>query len=251
MIKSEHLLCMASVICLFSFCEPSFAISRYICADALTNNHQVQTALNAFRDRQESQLLVHAMKPRALTPVEIDAFVDFYYGIPVLITFSDGKSQEFKADKKSLLKFFTQLRGTLISSVDYPPESIAMIGNILREACVVVHGSQGQCDVYRHFQGLASPGVRPFTPTQEQIIKWLVISSAPHYLLTTFYQGMSAREVANHLDSFARSQMALAQKMLTAAFTEHESEILFKYYLRPKIVEGSVSFAITVNTVRH
>lgn len=250
MLKVGNLHWLIGLLVLFAS-QSSFAISRYICSDALTTDHGVQAAMNSFRDRQESQLLVHAMKPRALTPVEVDAFIDFFYGIPILITFRDGKSQEFKSDKRSIVNFFERLRTNLISSVDYPPESTAMIGKMLLEACLLVRSDDSGCGIYRNYQVTSSPEMRPFTTTQEQILKWLALSATPHNLLVTSYQGMSSREVADHLNSFARGQMALALKMLKAAFTEDESDILFAEFVRPKIVQGAVNFAITVNTMRH
>jgi hypothetical protein len=205
--------------------------------EALQPNGKQPEALASWRSSWEPAFALVGKLDRKLSDVEYEAVMDVSRDLPLIATFENGTKGAFQNEKESLKKLWWQLSRTRIVAVTYLPDSLTKLGSILKCACVALNRSG--CEVYENYQGLSSAGLRPFTPAQEQVIKWSTFHTLPPKEMTRLYKIWTVQQVMAENLAATTARKDSAAKIIKSAFTQEEASIcligLFTPILQPPL----------------
>jgi hypothetical protein len=177
-------------------------------------------AFQQFRGEWEPLWRQNLGFARPLTDLEYETFMDLSHGLPLVATFGNKKVAVYTSGK-DLVKFAQGLKHGDIVSIKYRPESLALLGRIYKRACEVL-GRPG-CEYYDKYEGVSSPASRPFTPLEEQALKWSTLHMVPYK-----NKGSNLKE--------ARQRSAMA--ILATTFSPDDGARLYGWFVSPFIADA-------------
>lgn len=183
------------------------------------------------------KVLAERFQPiRALTPVENEALMDFTHGLNIVAQFRNGvrvlAMVEHGPEKTATLRDL--LRQSSLEGVMYLPGSRGILGDIYAYACEVL--ARADCaPSYEMYSGLGSGVKRPFTPSEELILKWATLHMIPlgDVLLALRQQNKSERDVLSELTILEASRNGEAHRLLAAQFKPDEALQLSRHVVTP------------------
>lgn len=229
---------LLTVFALLTFdSAPASANYDVNCMERLTKAPAEVNAFEKIRGAWSANF-VFLKVTRPVSHIEHEAFMDFTHGLPLLGLFADGSRQVFRGEAASIAIFGQALNKTELIAVSYLPESLKNLGAIYKQACVLL--GRKNCDVYDDYPGLSSAVPRPFTPVEEQALKWCAfhLISLKGMASTMWSQRNSGRPEEQIIlvhQTAEKFRTEDARQLLAATFPKTDSEIVFEQMIQPYI----------------
>ena len=211
----------------------SYATYDVKCMQALLSEGKQHEALAWWRSTWDPAFAIVSKLDRKLSDIEYEAVMDVHRDLPLIAVFENGTKGVFQNEKESLKKLWRQLSRTRIVAVTYLPESLVKLGSVLKSACVALNRSG--CEVYDNYQGLSSANLRPFTPAQEQAIKWSTFHMLPPKEMVKLYRIWTDLQARTENLEATNERKNSAEKIIKSAFTQEQASILLDRIVHPYI----------------
>jgi hypothetical protein len=226
-----------STFCLFCvFCSaPAHATYDKKCIDLLS---RTETQDEAFMNwRRSWEIAIHDVLGvvRPISNIEYEVYMDITHGLPLIATFSNGQKIKMWSPKNAF-KQIRALEGRAhIVDVQYMPQSLKKLGEIYKRACLLV--GRHKCFVYDDYPGLSGADRRPFTPLEEQAIKWSTFHMAPANQIVSSYRKLRRpeSEIKTLHDQMENMRQHSAQAIIVSVFEEEEIRTLYTHLVSPFI----------------
>lgn len=192
-------------------------------------------AMVAYRKETEPRLVRVYHLNRFLNEVEFEALMDATYGLAFTARFDNGQMVPVFPGRPNIDAFARRLNKREAVGVVYFPETLARVGQVYLQACALLQ--RHPCAVYSDYPGLGAGAQRPFTPVQEQVLKWSTLHQMPPPDLAGFPTDPAAEEYL--LELLIKSQYIhhrKAQYLIESSFSPLESALLLNDLIDPYIV---------------
>lgn len=168
---------------------------------------------------------------RRLTSSEYEALMDFLHGLPLLAHFSDGKKAVYQNDEDSPLRVQFFLKQATMVRVILLPQALEKLGRVYKDACKAVR--RPGCEIYDDYRGFSDSRERPFTPAEEQAIKWAAIHMQPQDGLLKAFKNLPRRNIEDFQAREEKASLELAHRILQSRFPPEEADVLFEKHVKP------------------
>lgn len=240
-IKSLLRICLgfglSYIVSLFMI-APAFASYDEHCLRLLTKSESQALAFERFRNQWEPAIIQAVELGRPLTSVEYEAFMDLGHSLPVIAILQslyDGNDELALSPGKGILELSERLAQADLIAIKYPPETLMKLGEMYKNACEVLN--RPGCEGYVEYQGLNVAGERPFTPGQEQALKWSTFHMIQSETLGQVYQNfkLSEVEIVRFHNELKESRQRSALEILATSFSPDEAARLYSGFIGPFI----------------
>lgn len=197
------------------------------CMDLVTRAPQQNEAFQMVRSEWEQPIREVWSIRRKLTDVDFEALMDLTHGLDITVIFGNGVRIPDVLKNHSITVFQNLIRLHQIAEVEYSPESNKQMSRILVAACRLLRKSD--CVIYEHFGGFQLDNKpRPFSPAQEQALKWATIHIAPVQEIARAYGVNPAtfHFLKRHYDRIVDQKQLLSLYILMSTFGEKDGSLL-------------------------
>ena len=203
--------------------------------------------LSALRGGVETPLLVQSYKAkwleflhdqleieRPVSEVEFEALMDLIHDLPLVATFADGQRSILVLGDASLENLRTRLAHSAIVRVEHIPRASRKIAMILKAACQTL--GRPDCELYDHdYPGLEAPARRPFSPREEQMIKWATLHQLPSDPDKATLARLAWQKITEDYQKQTFQNQTQAGDLIMATLSRAEAEKLLGKYIYPLI----------------